>query len=59
MAVWKTTIIVASEMADEPEAPDAIRELVDRLIELGVIDEPDGGGYTIEWPALSDSRDEN
>lgn len=48
-AEWLSRITERQEQFCEPML---LRPLLDRLVEIGVLPEPRGGGYAVEWPDL-------
>lgn len=47
-----------SERRSEFVSPVIVRELIDRLVEVGVLPDPQGGEYEVEWDPLAETNEE-
>jgi hypothetical protein len=47
------------ERREQHVTPSIVRALLDRLIDVGVLDAPQGGSYEIEWPPLAETSEED
>lgn len=50
---------VIAERQEQYATPHIVTAIVDRLRAVGVLDDPDGGSYTVEWPDLSTTSEED
>lgn len=47
-----------AERREQYATPYIVRRLVDRLRSLGILPDPSGGGYSVEWPDLTQLTEE-
>lgn len=47
------------ERREEFVTPVIVRELIDRLLDLGILTPPTGDSYTVDWPPLAETSEED